>query len=240
LVALALLLAAVTGGVDAVGSLALDGVFSANVTGNVVMPAVGGAGVRRVPVTAAEVPVTAVAGALLGFAGSVPKRRPYPSDLSDVRWELIEPVLVAWRLERRRRALDFGRPPEHGLRDIMDAILYVDVPGFSGATFPMTSRTGTRSTAASPGGSRKACSPSSTTKRWVVERTYGRLMLYRRLACDYEIRPARSEVVLHIAMADLMARRLTSENTISWRDPIGLQLFGDLMGCQTFRVTHAG
>ncbi|WSR28698.1 transposase [Streptomyces sp. NBC_00272] len=30
---------------------------------------------------------------------------------------------------------------------------------------------------------------------------------------------ARSEAVIHIAMTDLMARRLTSENTISWRDP---------------------
>ncbi|MFJ2095453.1 transposase [Streptomyces sp. NPDC087901] len=81
------------------------------------------------------------------------KRRRYPSDLSDARWELIEPVLAAWRLERRSRALDFRRPPEHDLRDIMDAILYVD-------------RTGVQ---------------------W--------------------------------AMTDLMARRLTSENTISWRDP---------------------
>lgn len=38
-------------------------------------------------------------------------RRAYPSDLSDARWELIEPVLSAWRFERRGRALDFGRPP---------------------------------------------------------------------------------------------------------------------------------
>ncbi|WP_107102824.1 DUF1275 family protein [Streptomyces torulosus] len=59
-VVLALLLTTVTGVVDAVSLLALDGVFSANMTGNVVMSAVGGAGVR-------EVPVTAVAGALLGF-----------------------------------------------------------------------------------------------------------------------------------------------------------------------------
>lgn len=41
------------------------------------------------------------------------KQRPYPSDLYDARWELIEPVLTAWRLERRRAALHFGRPPEH-------------------------------------------------------------------------------------------------------------------------------
>ncbi|MFG2386730.1 hypothetical protein [Streptomyces avermitilis] len=51
------------------------------------------------------------------------QRRPYPSDLSDACWELIEPVLSAGRFERRGRALDFGRPPEHDLRDIMDAIL---------------------------------------------------------------------------------------------------------------------
>jgi transposase len=56
-------------------------------------------------------------------------------------------------------------------------------------------------------------------KRWVVEQTYGWLMLHRRLARDYETRPARSEAMIHIAMADLMARRLASENTISWRDP---------------------
>ncbi|MFJ2847709.1 IS5/IS1182 family transposase, partial [Streptomyces griseofuscus] len=53
----------------------------------------------------------------------------------------------------------------------------------------------------------------------VVERTYGWLMLHRRLARDYETRPARSEAMIHVAMAELMARRLTSENTISWRDP---------------------
>ncbi|MFI8828979.1 transposase, partial [Streptomyces sp. NPDC053431] len=56
-------------------------------------------------------------------------------------------------------------------------------------------------------------------KRWAVERTYGWLMLHRRLARDYETLPERSEAVIHIAMTDLMARRLTGENTISWRDP---------------------
>lgn len=56
-------------------------------------------------------------------------------------------------------------------------------------------------------------------KRWAVERTYGWLMLHRRLARDYETLPTRSEAVVHIAMTDLMARRLTGENTISWRDP---------------------
>lgn len=56
-------------------------------------------------------------------------------------------------------------------------------------------------------------------KRWAVERTYGWLMLHRRLARDYETLPARSEAMVYLAMTDLMARRLTGETTISWRDP---------------------
>lgn len=56
-------------------------------------------------------------------------------------------------------------------------------------------------------------------KRWAVERTYGWLMLHRRLARDYETHPHRSEAMIHLAMTDLMTRRLTGENTISWRDP---------------------
>jgi transposase len=55
--------------------------------------------------------------------------RPCPSDLSDARWELIEPVLAAWRYERHGRALAFGRPAELDLREIMNAILYVDRTG---------------------------------------------------------------------------------------------------------------
>ncbi|GAB2888087.1 IS5-like element ISSco3 family transposase [Streptomyces mayteni] len=56
-------------------------------------------------------------------------------------------------------------------------------------------------------------------KRWTVERTYGWLMLHRRLARDYETLPARSEAMIHLAMTDLMARRLAGEATTSWRDP---------------------
>ena len=56
-------------------------------------------------------------------------RQPYPSDLSDARWALVEPTLTAWREERRRRGLEGGRPPTHDLRDILDAIVYVDRTG---------------------------------------------------------------------------------------------------------------
>ena len=36
-------------------------------------------------------------------------------------------------------------------------------------------------------------------------------MLHRRLARDYETLPHRSEAMIHLAMTDLMARRLTGE-----------------------------
>ena len=277
------------------------------------------------------------------------ERSAYPSDLSDARWELIEPVLAAWRYERHGRALSFGRPPRHDLREIMNAILYVDRTGVqwrylphdfpnwntvygyfakwqadgifaqlnsllrelvrqregrnaepsacvidaqsvkTATSIPSTSQ-GTDAgkkivgrkrsivtdtlglllavlvTAASvqdsvagtqlldqvaathasirkawvDGGYRKHLVEHAATlgidmeivqrtpgtrgftpipKRWAVERTYGWLMLHRRLARDYETLPTRSEAMIHLAMTDLTARRLTGEATISWRDP---------------------
>ncbi|WP_149181495.1 IS5 family transposase, partial [Streptomyces sp. TRM49041] len=267
------------------------------------------------------------------------ERRAYPSDLSDARWELVEPVLSAWRTERRRRALNIGRPPEHELREIMNAILYVDRTGVqwrylphdfppwetvygyfakwqkdgvfvqlngllrelvrqkeglnaqpsacvidaqsvkTSASVPAAGQ-GTDAakkivgrkrsivtdtlglllavlvTAASvqdsdagrilieqvaaehpavrktwvDGGYRRHLVEHAAAlgidmeivqrnprtrgftplpKRWTVERTYGWLMLHRRLARDYETLPARSEAMIHLAMTDLMARRLT-------------------------------
>ncbi|MDH6225029.1 transposase [Streptomyces sp. MJP52] len=276
----------------------------------------------------------------------MPTRRAYPSDLPDARWELIEPVLSAWRLERRGRALNFGRPPEHNLRDIMDAILYVDRTGVLWRYLPhdfphwntaygyfakwqqdgvfaqlngllrekegrdaepsacvidaQSVKTSTSAPATDQGidagnktvgrkrnivtdilglslavlvtaasvqdptagarlldqvaadhpGIRKVwvdggyrqhlvehaailgIDTEITTRtpgargftpiprRWAVERTYGRLMLHRHLTRDRETLSTRSEAMIHLAMTDLMARRLTGENTISRRDPI--------------------
>ncbi|WP_329528501.1 transposase [Streptomyces sp. NBC_01462] len=55
-------------------------------------------------------------------------------------------------------------------------------------------------------------------RRWIVERTFGWLMHHRRLARDYETHPHRSEAIIHVAMIDLMSRRLTRESTPNWRD----------------------
>jgi transposase len=54
--------------------------------------------------------------------------------------------------------------------------------------------------------------------RWAVERTFGWLMLHRRLARDYETLPERSRTMIHWAMIANMSRRLTSETTQTWHD----------------------
>lgn len=45
-------------------------------------------------------------------------------------------------------------------------------------------------------------------KRWVVERTFGWLMVSRRLVRDYELLPETSETFIYLAMIRIMVRRL--------------------------------
>jgi hypothetical protein len=46
--------------------------------------------------------------------------RPYPSDLAEAQWALLEPLIA-----RPRRADGRGRPPEVALPQVVDAVLYV-------------------------------------------------------------------------------------------------------------------
>ncbi|WP_312885749.1 transposase [Lipingzhangella halophila] len=54
--------------------------------------------------------------------------------------------------------------------------------------------------------------------RWVVEQTYGTLVLHRRLVRDYEHRPTSSESRVYRAMSDVTTRQLTHTSSMSWRD----------------------
>ncbi|WP_380284050.1 IS5 family transposase [Kitasatospora purpeofusca] len=56
------------------------------------------------------------------------ERKPYPSDLSDARWALIEPILTAWRKARLDRR-PTGQLAKVDLRDVFNAILYVNRTG---------------------------------------------------------------------------------------------------------------
>jgi transposase len=51
-----------------------------------------------------------------------------------------------------------------------------------------------------------------------MERTLGWIMHHRRLVRDFETHPHRSAAVIHLAAIDLVTRRLTRENTPTWRD----------------------
>jgi transposase len=55
-------------------------------------------------------------------------RSAYPSDLSDARWALIEPILAEWRKARIDRR-PTGKPAPTSLRDIFNAILYLNRTG---------------------------------------------------------------------------------------------------------------
>ncbi len=46
-------------------------------------------------------------------------------------------------------------------------------------------------------------------KRWIVERTFGWLNWYRRLAKDYEHNPSNAEALIYLAMINLMSARLS-------------------------------
>lgn len=45
-------------------------------------------------------------------------------------------------------------------------------------------------------------------RRWVVERTFGWLVSYRRLGKDYEVLTETSEAMIRAALIHLMLRRL--------------------------------
>jgi transposase len=60
-------------------------------------------------------------------------RRPYRTDLSDARWALIEPMLSAWRAKRAGLAIT---KIKHELREIVNAILYVNRTGIAWECLP--------------------------------------------------------------------------------------------------------
>lgn len=60
-------------------------------------------------------------------------RRPYRTDLSDARWALIEPTMTAWRATQGGLGI---RQPVHDLREIVNAILYVNRTGIAWEYLP--------------------------------------------------------------------------------------------------------
>jgi transposase len=63
------------------------------------------------------------------------ERKSYPSDLSDARWALIEPTLAAWRQARLDRR-PTGQPASVDLRDVFNALLYLNRTGLGWKYLP--------------------------------------------------------------------------------------------------------
>ncbi|AVV40480.1 IS5/IS1182 family transposase [Streptomyces sp. P3] len=61
------------------------------------------------------------------------ERKPYPSDLSDEQWSLIEPVITAWK--DRHRSVS-GHRGAYDMREIVNAILYQGRTGCQWAYLP--------------------------------------------------------------------------------------------------------
>ncbi|MGW4890924.1 IS5 family transposase [Kitasatospora sp. NPDC004240] len=61
------------------------------------------------------------------------ERKPYPSDLSDEQWSLIEPVLTVWK--DRHRSVS-GHQGSYAMREIVNAILYQSRTGCQWAYLP--------------------------------------------------------------------------------------------------------
>ncbi|MCX4403634.1 IS5 family transposase [Streptomyces sp. NBC_01764] len=53
-------------------------------------------------------------------------RKPYPSDLTDEQWELVEPVITAWKA---RHPSVSGHQGKYAMREIVNAILYQNRTG---------------------------------------------------------------------------------------------------------------
>ncbi|WP_411573637.1 IS5 family transposase [Streptomyces fradiae] len=56
------------------------------------------------------------------------ERKPYPSDLSDVQWALIEPMIKSWKQSRVARSAT-GDPGSCDLREVVNAIFYQNRTG---------------------------------------------------------------------------------------------------------------
>ncbi|MFE6891976.1 transposase [Streptomyces sp. NPDC057694] len=137
------------------------------------------------------------------------RRAPYPTDLSDERWGLIGPMLENWRAARHHRALDTAYARFPRLRT-----LWAD-SAFRTTCIEHAARLGIAIEVVQRAPGSRGFVP--LPRRWTIERTFGWLMMFRRLARDYETLPARSAALIQLRMIDLMARRLTGESTPTWR-----------------------
>lgn len=60
---------------------------------------------------------------------------------------------------------------------------------------------------------------TEAVKSLVSKHSFGWIMMHRRLARDYETKPAHSESMIRLAMISNLAKRATGETPITWHNP---------------------
>jgi transposase len=135
------------------------------------------------------------------------KTKRYPTDLTDDEWARIEPFLPG--------AAKSGRPARTDLSEVLNAIRTIEIIRRSDT----------------------AQGFEVLPRRWVVERTFGWMTRWRRLARDYEermtaprpypCRPRKNPPQTHRSPIDVLKRTLSSRRKSSAR----------LVSCSTRRVT---
>ncbi|QKL59626.1 transposase (plasmid) [Ralstonia solanacearum] len=107
------------------------------------------------------------------------KTERYPIDMTDVEWAAVQPLLP-------RAAVDGA----YDRTTLMDKAATLDF------VVEVVRRHEQQTGFAVP------------PRRWVVERTFGWMVRWRRLVRDYEPRADVSEAMIHIAMSGLLLRRI--------------------------------
>src|SRR5438046_2072222 len=142
------------------------------------------------------------------------KRKPYPTDLTDEQWAIIEPLIPPCKPGGRDRKTD--------MREVVNALRYLVRGGIAWRLLPHDfppqgtvwwyywcwgqAEAGIELEIVKRADGTKGFVVQA--KRWIVERTLGWLNGYRRLSKDYEGTTESSETMIYLAMIDLMVTRL--------------------------------
>ena len=101
----------------------------------------------------------------------------YSTNLTDKQWQVIKKFINAQ--ERKRK---------HHLRDIVNAILYINKTGCQWRILP-------------------SHFAQVIPKRWIVERTFSWLENFRRLTIDYELLAETAETMVQVACIQMMLNK---------------------------------
>ncbi|MFI0242610.1 transposase [Streptomyces sp. NPDC016845] len=164
-------------------------------------------------------------------------REPYPSDLSDERWALIEPMITAWKQDRVARSAT-GDPGSCDLREVVSAIFYQNRTSCQWRKLPHDLQSWSavfyyfglwREDGLDPRiqellrcqvreNARRLEDPSLVITD--TQQVNGALLPHRRLARQCDHRPDTSVSRVYQASTTNMARRLTAPGA-AWRDDLG-------------------